>query len=285
MIGTKSKCDGSVAMRRFLSVAAIVGTATVAQAADMPDVLRGSFTAPVARTNWQGVYIGGQAGYGSSDENFNGSTRSMTAALLANTLIESSMAVSQWNLGLGKNSARSSGYGAFAGYNSQWTDVVFGVEASYLHGKFGGSATGSEARSSGTALSDGYIHDVTATSSAAISISDMATFRVRGGYAYGCFLPYLFGGFALGNANISRSVSVRDIVTPGPANPPNITLAPLSADEIVHNHLIYGYTAGLGVDINLVGGLFARAEWEYIRFTSTIDTNVNTVRAGLGYKF
>jgi outer membrane immunogenic protein len=284
MIEAKSECDGSVAMRRLLLVAAIVGTASVAQAADMPDVLRGSFTAPVARTNWQGYYVGGQAGYGASDENFNGSTRSMTAALLANTLIESTMGVSQWNLGLGKNSARSSGYGAFAGYNSQWTDVVFGVEASYLHGKFGGSATGSEARSSGTALSDGFIHDVTATSNAAIAISDMATFRVRGGYAYGCFLPYLFGGFALGNADISRSVLVQDRVRL-PTDSQTFALAPLSAEDIVHNHLIYGYSAGLGVDINLVGGLFARAEWEYIRFTSTVDTNVNTVRAGLGYKF
>ena len=59
MIDAKSECDGSVAMRRFLLVAAIVGTATAAQAADMPDFLRGSFTAPVARTNWQGVYVGG----------------------------------------------------------------------------------------------------------------------------------------------------------------------------------------------------------------------------------
>ena len=54
-------------MRRFLLVAAIVGTATATQAADMPDFLRGSFTAPVARTNWQGVYIGGQASYGAAD--------------------------------------------------------------------------------------------------------------------------------------------------------------------------------------------------------------------------
>src|SRR3954454_17786223 len=109
-------------MRRFLLAVAIVGTATAAQAADMPDFLRGSFTAPVARTNWQGFFIGGQGGYGASDENFNGSTRSMMAALLADTLIESAMGVSRWDLGLGKSSARSSGYGAFAGYNSQWTD-------------------------------------------------------------------------------------------------------------------------------------------------------------------
>ena len=25
--------------------------------------------------------------------------------------------------------------------------------------------------------------------------------------------------------------------------------------------------AGLGIDINLIGGLFMRAEWEYVRFT------------------
>jgi opacity protein-like surface antigen len=28
-----------------------------------------------------------------------------------------------------------------------------------------------------------------------------------------------------------------------------------------------------------------RAEWEYIRFTSSVDTNINTVRAGVGYRF
>ena len=28
-----------------------------------------------------------------------------------------------------------------------------------------------------------------------------------------------------------------------------------------------------------------RAECEYLRFTSQVDTNINTVRAGLGYKF
>ena len=53
----------------------------------------------------------------------------------------------------------------------------------------------------------------------------------------------------------------------------------------MHNHLVYGYSAGLGVDVNLVGGLFMRAEWEYVRFTSSVDTSINTVRAGLGYKF
>jgi opacity protein-like surface antigen len=35
----------------------------------------------------------------------------------------------------------------------------------------------------------------------------------------------------------------------------------------------------------LYAGLFLRAEWEYLRFLTTVDTTINTVRAGLGYKF
>ena len=68
----------------------------------------------------------------------------------------------------------------------------------------------------------------------------------------------------------------------GPTPP---VCASLSATNALHNHLIYGYTAGLGVDVSLIGGLFLRAEWEYVRFTTTVDTRINTVRAGLGYKF
>jgi opacity protein-like surface antigen len=36
----------------------------------------------------------------------------------------------------------------------------------------------------------------------------------------------------------------------------------------------------------LFGNVFARAEWEYIRFVNAgADVNINTVRGGLGYKF
>jgi outer membrane immunogenic protein len=112
----------------------------------------------------------------------------------------------------------------------------------------------------------------------------MATLRARAAYAWGCFLPYAFAGVALGNADISHSVTVHDAVSnaiSGPFTP----LGTLNATDAVHNHLVYGYSGGLGVDVNLIGGLFMRAEWEYIRFTSTVDTSINTVRAGLGYKF
>jgi outer membrane immunogenic protein len=271
-------------MRRFLLAAVMLGAGCGAQAADMPDFLRGSLTSGSASTvNWRGFYLGGQVGYGASDENFTGSNTNLLAALISDNVIQE-MGVAQWNLGLGRQSARAPGYGAFAGYNWQWDDVVVGLEASYLHGSFGGTSSAFKALRSGAALSDGFFHNVSVTSSAAIAISDMATFRGRAAYAYGCFLPYLFGGFALGNANISRSVLVTDGVSLVPLGP-FIPLKPLFADDALHNHLIHGYTAGLGIDINLIGGLFMRAEWEYVRFTAAVDTNINTVRAGLGYKF
>jgi len=274
-------------MRRLVVATLMTGAVSGAHAADLSDlpILRGSFSEGLSAShvNWEGFYVGGQGGYGSSDENFNGSTTNMIAALIDSNVIQQ-MGVAQWNLGLGKESARTSSYGAFVGYNWQWEDVVIGLEASYLHGSFGGATSASRELVSSAALSDGFFHDVRATSAAAIAITDMATFRGRAAYAWGCFLPYAFGGFALGNANITRSATIDDAVSLtalGAFTP----LQPSSSTNVQHNHLIYGYSAGLGVDINLVGGLFMRAEWEYTRFAASVDTSINTVRAGLGYKF
>jgi opacity protein-like surface antigen len=269
-------------MRRILLAAVMLGAAAGAQAADVPDlpILRGAFTGgPAAATvDWQGYYIGGQWGYGSSDENF-GRSPSPNPLLLG---LLAERGISGWpTLNLGKVSHRSSGGGAFAGYNSQWEDVVVGVEASYLHGGFGGSDSNSFNRFQ--ALADGNNHDITSISRAFIDINDMLTLRIRGAYQCAFFLPYLFGGVALGNADIGRSATLTDNIY----SPLGLFLGSVTrtAQEIQHSHLIYGYSAGLGVDMMLYHGLFARAEWEYVRFTSSVDTSINTVRLGLGYKF
>jgi outer membrane immunogenic protein len=285
MIDAKSECDGSVAMRRFLLVAAIVGTATAAQAADMPDFLRGSFTAPVARTNWQGFYIGGQASYGAADMDFTNSGQDLLKKLLNNVDVEQQFNISSWPL-QGKTSTQNSGFGGFAGYNAQWTDVVVGVELNYIHGKFNNSNSGSQGRT--FFFPTDYQTTAFASSSSSMNITDYGSLRVRGGYAYGCFLPYLFGGVALGQANINRRADTilfyHYVGTQIPALP---DIGPVS-DSLTDNanaHFIYGYSGGLGVDMMLFANLFVRAEWEYMRFTAPVDTTVNTVRAGIGYKF
>ena len=47
--------------------------------------------------------------------------------------------ISEWPI-MGKVSTHGEGFGGFFGYNSQWSDVVVGLELNYTHGKFGGYA-------------------------------------------------------------------------------------------------------------------------------------------------
>jgi len=268
-------------MRGVALAVVMFATVSCAHAADMPDFLRGSVGSPSPTVNWQGYYVGGQAGYGTANMTFSGSTRSIVENLLANTDLDPGGAISNLPLG-GKLSVHGSGFGGFAGYNSQWTDVVLGVELSYLHGAFNGASSGS--RTLFFTDANGFTDTVTNQSSSLVSISDMGTFRVRGGYAVGCFLPYLFGGIALGQANIVNTAHVFGTQVQQVSPFQNIPFD-LTGTNGSFSHMVYGYSAGLGVDVNLIGGLFMRAEWEYVRFTDQTDVSINTVRAGLGYKF
>lgn len=274
-------------MRRFLLAAMMYGVAAGAQAADLSDlpILRGAVTEGMttSRVNWQGFYVGGQGGYGTSNMNFTGSTKNTAARLLSGLEMESVQQISSWPI-MGKVSTHGNGWGGFTGYNSQWTDVVVGVELNYMHGKFGGSQTDSMSRF--FTLPSGYTDSVTYQGTAKMSISDMGSLRARAGYSWGVFLPYAFAGVALGQADIVRTAhvfgtQVNAAAAPGFQNVP----FDLSATDAQYSKLIYGYSFGVGTDIMLVSCLFLRAEWEYTRFASAIDTSINTVRLGLGYKF
>ena len=274
-------------MRRLLLAAMMCGVAAGAQAADLSDlpILRGAFTEGLTTrsVNWEGVYLGGQAAYGTSNMNFTGSTQSVAARLMSGLEMEAVQQISSWPI-MGKVSTHGDGFGGFLGYNSQWSDVVIGVELNYAHGKFGGSQTDSMSRF--FTLPSGYTDSVTYEGTANMAISDMGTLRARAGYSYGSFLPYAFAGVALGQANIIRTArvygtQVNAAAAPGFQNVP----FDISATEAQYNKLLYGYSFGVGTDVMLLSGLFMRAEWEYVRFASSIDTSINTVRVGLGYKF
>jgi len=254
-------------MRRFLLVAVMYGAASVAQAADMPDLpfLRGSFTDGLtsARVNWQGYYIGGQASYGSTTSK---------VAPGANTDLQSSFIppnnVSYNWQPLPSAHSNTTGFGAFAGYNSQWEDVVLGLEANYIH---------DDIRSVSDSMGVVYNPDLSfqslTHSNAVVKLPDFGSLRIRAGYVMGCFLPYAFAGTGLGSQTVDRTIS---------AYPYPVLPGTTAASK---TKLVYGYSAGVGVDVMLIGGLFMRAEYEYRRVTSDIETNINSVRAGIGYKF
>ena len=143
----------SVAMRRFLLAAVMCGCGGCAQAADMPDlpILRGGFTEGLTSTsvNWQGFYVGGQGGYGSSDAKFAGRMRPCLPP--CSTITSSSRCRSRNGISASEGqSARSAAFGAFVGYNSQWDDVVVGVEVNYMHGTFGGTSRATKELVSGS---------------------------------------------------------------------------------------------------------------------------------------
>ena len=275
-------------MRRFVLATAMIGMAFGAQAADLP-ILRGSFSeAPTRATvNWAGVYFGGQVTHGAADMNFTNSGQDLLAKLLNNVDLEAQFNISKWPL-LGTAHMQSSGYGGFIGYNFQWADALIGIELNYTHGNFFGASSGSQTRS--FQYPTDYLSTATASSSASMKITDYGSLRVRGGYAFDCFLPYGFVGVALGQANINRRADI-DLYyqyVGGPPPKPNLAGSGSLTDN-ANSHFISGLAGGLGIDMMLYAGLFLRAEWEYLRFSSsdntTVNTTVNTVRAGLGYKF
>jgi outer membrane immunogenic protein len=120
-----------------------------------------------------------------------------------------------------------------------------------------------------------------------MNITDFGSLRVRGGYAVGSFLPYGFVGVGMGQADVNRRADVWTYYQyVGPVPPlPNIGPNSSSLTDNKNSHFITGFATGLGLDVMLVADLFMRVEWEYLRFTSSVDTSVNTVRAGVGYKF
>jgi opacity protein-like surface antigen len=254
-------------MRRFLLAAVMFGAVTGAQAADMPDFLRGTLPdGPAPTVNWQGFYLGGQGSWGGSNMNFSRGNDGLATGLLAYSQLGSINEVP----GLEKSSSTSGGFGAFVGYNWQWSDAVIGIEGSYLHQDLVGSSNPMPFRY----LDNHGVPQIQSTSTATTEMKDFGSLRLRGGYAIGSFLPYAFAGVAGGRADIYRSVSMLGDFEPL-----------VTATSSQKDHFVYGYSLGGGVDVMLCAGLFMRLEYEYQRFATSTDININTVHAGLGYKF
>jgi len=283
-------------MRRFFLAAAMFAVATGAQAADMPDFLRGTLPASSAPTrNWDGWYVGGQVGESWTNTDYGRTATTQTNDLFRNTTLQGP--ASQLNL-FGKVNGQSSGFGGFVGRNWQFDDVVLGVEANYnylsgLATSTSGSIGPIQVPEPGLVLPAGEtaVDGVTLNGRAALRVKDEITFRGRAGWATGDFLPYMFGGLAVGRMDVSSTVSSSVIRTiDGAGGVVSVTPLPqfaLTSTVAKTNAFVVGWTAGLGLEYMLWGNIFLRGEWEYIRFVQVQNTAVseNSVRAGLGYKF
>lgn len=294
-------------MRRFVVAAFMTAMIQSAQAADLPDltdlpVLRGPVREGLSTTNrsWGGYYVGGQLGYAATAFDFSNASFSPASFMLRSSVLQAPVSTIQV---FGKNDIQSTSFGGFAGRNWQWEDAVLGVEANYNHmSKTFSSTANGIARAIVNPTGEfipanhTYTHNVSLAGTATMEIQDVMTFRARAAWAAGDFLPYIFAGGAVARVAGSRTLTYNETLvdtftdtstTPATVTNTNTVYPTLTSGENRSNNFIVGYTGGLGLEYRLIGGMFARGEWEYIRFANYMDikSSLNTVRVGVGYKF
>jgi opacity protein-like surface antigen len=243
-------------------------------------VLRGALD---GYTRWDGFYFGAQGTYTSGGADFGNATQPLVAYILRNTFIEQNFAVSNWTT-LGKRDSNSTGFGAFVGYNSQWNDAVLGLEVSYTKTNWTVSSSDSLSRHMD---SGGTRYAATVDASASVNLIDYTSIRGRAGYAIGQFMPYGLVGFVVGRADIVKSATVTESETDIATGTITGALGPTTQADNQSGKFIYGYSAGLGLEVALTPNIFARGEYEYVQFAGLggMHLYLNTVRAGLGLRF
>jgi opacity protein-like surface antigen len=194
--------------------------------------------------------------------------------------------VSSWAK-FGTGSAPAAAYGAFVGYNSQWDDAVLGVDINYNHTSLSGVSRSSKLfpgiLPGDTTGPNNNLYDVWAGAGAIMKITDYATFRTKAGWAFDCFLPYATFGLAAGRAEITRIATASG--QPAANSPGGAPFVLTDGDQ--KTAIVWGYSAGLGIDMALGANMFLRAEYEFVQFVplSHITASLNTVRAGAGFRF
>lgn len=274
-------------MRRWLAAVLVIGFASHAAAGDFETpVLRGSqpfIPAAPKYTRWAGFYAGGQAGYSSVEMDFSNATQALIAYLLRTTALENEQQPSQWGT-LGTARPGGSSIGGFVGYNSQWDDVIVGVDIHYNRASITGNAPVSPITR--VVSAGGLNYTVTVSGNASMQITDFGAARLRAGWIVNNLLPYATAGFAFGRANVSRNanVFVTECTT---ASPPACGDFTFTGGDGKSSAWIYGWTAGGGLDYMIMPRVFMRAEYEYSWFTRIlgIDARMHTARLGAGLKF
>jgi len=247
--------------------------------------------------DWRGFYAGGQFSYSDGGADFGGSTQAPIAYSLRETDLEQSFAPSSWPV-LGNANHSSVGGGGFVGYNFEYltpnVNVVLGLEANFDIASLSITAPNSpiKIQTPIDAANNSYLVGINGTGG--VSNLDWGTLRGRAGWGIGNFLPYVFFGGALGNANVGSTETLSDtqchyiinalgqLVLQGCQTLPNTT-----GTNGKNQEWLTGLTAGAGLDIAVSRNFFVRTEYEYVQFQPAAGTKIeiNTARLGVGVRF
>lgn len=252
-------------------VALSTGFVPAAFAADLGfGSLRGTqYGEPMSETHlWDGVYFGGFGGLTEARSQTRGSLTpssfpggTSNAALVAANIAFGPLRPAE------KTSNRTT-FGAFAGLNYQFDEVVLGFEADFTIANLRSSSTD---RRSSVAYSS-Y------TGTTNVELREVATLRARAGYTIGSFMPFATLGLAVARANVEQELAAVHATNPAMSG----TLSKRSSGEFA-----LGLATGFGVDVAVSDNLFLRGEWQYLWLpqVSGAKLQVNNFRAAAGVKF
>jgi outer membrane immunogenic protein len=151
---------------------------------------------------------------------------------------------------------------------------------------------------------------VTETNTVTVKLQDYGSARIRGGWAFGDFLPYVMVGLSVAridSTQITMAHYVGTTVTTttnsivpnpqtNPAGAPYIVVGTPTAGTTNRNYVAsestngkysFGFSAGVGLDYALTRNIFLRGELEYLQFSTPNNLTMNTAsaRLGAGVKF
>ena len=292
-------------MRRLLVALGLLGgllSPAFAADYDLP-ILRGSeplapvmTVGPATFTRWSGFYVGGDLSFNNANIDFSTASQPLVASALQGTAVQQQFAPSQLQL-LGRGADSAFGFGGFLGYNTQWQDLILGVEANYTHTSLNVTAPStSVGRTIPLNLTPplnipvGTVTSVNLHANGHLDLTDYAEARGRAGYVVGNLLPYGFVGFVVGRAEYNVSATT-DLMCIQVANNPNSSAEcggfPVTNSSGQSNALLWGISVGGGLDWALTQNFFLRGEFEFIQFAPITNINVPVVsgRLGAGFKF
>ncbi len=249
------------------------------------DFLRGSEPVGLASyTNWSGFYLGGQWGYSDVSGDFSKSTQGPLAYVLRDTALEETSDPSNLPV-LGTADSSGPSYGGFIGYNSQWQNLILGVEANFQHTTVSLNPPNTPIVRSGESDGQGNTYTVALSASGSMTDLNYVALRGRAGLILGNFLPYGYIGAVLGVANVNVTATMQGVCQTGST----ASCSPFSfmATGGENSALLYGGTVGAGLDYALTQNVFLRGEYEYTLFApfANVTLAVSSIRVGAGLKF
>jgi opacity protein-like surface antigen len=250
---------------------------------------------PFAR--WNGLYAGGQIGEDFRGFDFGKATEGLIGNISAQDANFTGIPLTSFNQ-LSVLNTKGPSFGGFIGYNYQIDDVIAGFEFNFSSSAVEANSSDSQNRNyyvcvgnpGGASCSSPNVSEATnfaVTNSAAAKVTDYGSARMRFGWAYGSFLPYVFGGISVSQVDTSRSVNVTYNSLPGATIPIGNGPNGNTQSDVSHGKWVFGFDAGLGIDYALTRNIFLRGEAEYLQLGSANDVKINTVstRIGLGLKY